>query len=150
MSEARPAEALFPPDTSGKPGLTLDRRIAASPEKIYRAWTDRFEQWFAKPGGAIWRPSVNEPYFFVVFPETGGRYTHYGRFLRLEPPRLVEFTWVTETTKGAETVVTVNITPSENGTLVQLAHSGFPDEESKDAYAGGWKSVLEELATAMA
>lgn len=60
--------------------------MALSPDVLFRAWTQQIDRWFAAPGTAL-----------------------YSRFLRLEPSRLVELTWVTGGTKGAETVVTVEM-----------------------------------------
>jgi uncharacterized protein YndB with AHSA1/START domain len=97
------------------------------------------------------RPEVNAVFFFeVVFQPEGGslqRHPHYGRFLRLEQDKLVEMTWVTGTggTKGVETVVTVELTPQGTGTLLQLTHAGFADEESRDGHAQAWPFVLEQL-----
>ena len=59
------------------------------------AWTtDRVDRWIASPGTVIMKPEVDSAYFFVVHYE-GVRHPHYGRFLRLEPDRLIQMTWLT-------------------------------------------------------
>src|SRR5438132_13835013 len=57
----------------------------------------------------------------------GKRWPHYGRFTRLERPRLFEQTWMSEATHGLETVVRVELEPKGGGTDVRLTHSGLPD-----------------------
>src|SRR5207302_3652423 len=78
--------------------------MTAAPDALFQAWT-HFDQWFSAPECTLIRAEVNAPYFFEVH-AAGQRHPHYGRFLRLEPDRLVELTWFTSATKG-ETVVTV-------------------------------------------
>jgi hypothetical protein len=59
-------------------------------------------------------------------------------FLRLVPVELVELAWVTAGTSGLESVVTVELSPAADGTLIKLAHRGFPTEELRDAHVKAW------------
>ena len=120
--------------------------MEAAPDVIFQAWTKKIDHWFAAPGSVIMQGKVNTAFFFeTVFEKE--RHPHYGRFLRLEQDRHVEITWVNgpKGTKGAETVVTIELEPNDNGTQLRLTHAGFPDEESKNKHEQAWPHVLEQL-----
>ncbi len=126
--------------------VTVERDMAAPPSVLYRAWTELIDQWFALRGSVLMRPFVNEPFFFETLHENI-RQPHYGRFLRLEKDRLIELTWVTgpSGTRGAETIVTIELASRGAGAHLRLTHAGFPDEEARDLHAEAWPLVLDVL-----
>jgi uncharacterized protein YndB with AHSA1/START domain len=135
------------PDLSSRPfQLTVERNMAASSHALFLAWTQQLDRWFAAPGTVLMSPEADTPFFFETH-FGGQRHPHYGRFLKLVPDRLIQLTWVTGKggTEGAETIVTVELTPQENGTHVKLVHTGFPTDESKAKHEQAWALVLAQL-----
>lgn len=126
--------------------LSVQRTMPLGPDALYRAWTEQFDRWFAAPGSVLMTPALDAPFYFQT--DFGGhRNSHYGRFLRLDPGRLVELAWVTGTggTEGAETVVTVELVAVGDATRVQLTHVGFPHAKARDAHQQAWPAVLAQM-----
>lgn len=126
------------------------RVIPLAPEVLYAAWTTGVDRWFAAPGHIRMTAEVGAPFWFET--EFNGEYhPHYGRFLELEPSRVVSMTWVTGRggTEGAETVVTARFTAQGAGTLVEIEHRGFTDDRSAAGHAEAWPRVLEHLESTL-
>jgi len=131
--------------------ITVNRTIPAPAEKIYDVWIDP-----KSPGGpwhgaerVIFNPVVDGLYYLAIKHE-GRVWPHYGRFTKLERPHLVEFTWMSEGTKGAESVVTVTLQQRGDQTDVTLRHAGVPDDELGRQHKEGWTWILNALADALA
>ena len=145
MSDEAP---LMIPDLSGRPHTArVERVLAPSPARVYAAFTTEWERWFAQPGTATMEAAVGRPFFFETRHQDT-RYPHYGRFLRLDPNKLVELTWLTGArgTGGAETVLTVRLAPATGGTKMSLTHAGFYDAAAARQHEQAWQGpVLDEL-----
>jgi uncharacterized protein YndB with AHSA1/START domain len=130
---------ICPPDITSRPlGVTVQKLIKLLPRKLFRAWTTELDLWLAAPGSLLGKPGPNTPFSF-------------GRFLHLKEPELVELTWVTGEggTEGAETVLTVELTPHEDGTFLRLTHAGFPNESARKRHEDAWPDVLDQLEERM-
>jgi uncharacterized protein YndB with AHSA1/START domain len=135
------------PDLSARPHhFTVERDMKSSAERIYWAWTEGFDTWFARPGAIHMRAEVDELFWFET-EHMGCRHAHYGRFLGLEPNRFIELTWMTGTpgTAGAETMVTIELTPLEEGTRLRLTHAGFYDEDGLAQHDSAWPELLPRI-----
>jgi len=138
------------PDLSGRPfKAAYERTMAAPSDVLFKAWTtDDFSKWFAWPGTVLMTPEVNIPYFFETRFD-GQRHPHYGRFLDLQSPRLIEMVWITAMgTKGVETIVTVELTPDGSGSHLRLSHVGFLDEAAATGHEEAWPQAIELLDAA--
>ncbi len=132
------------PRTPKTVAVSVTRHLKASPQRVYRAFTEPadIKRWFqplrliidAKVDG-LWN---SEQEF------EGKRWPHYGRFVKLEPGKLVEETWMSEATQGLESVVRFELSPKDGGTEVKITHSGLPEEQAGN-HREGWTQILQSL-----
>ena len=125
--------------------VTATVHIDAPPERVW--------DYFTKP--AMLARWMGE--YAVLEPEPGGQFTVNiqgapvrGRFLRLDPPRLLLISWgyagSDRLPPGASTVE-IRLTPDGTGTRVDLEHRQLPAEE-KPGHGAGWVHYLARLAAA--
>lgn len=131
--------------------LTLHRVVAASPARVWEAWT-------TEDGLASWWWTHLEDTTYAVDLRVGGTYRLEaasqgigvtGEFLRIEEPRRLEMTWVwlEEGEPGEVEKVTVTFTPEDDAsTRIDLVHTGpWTTAEPAESYAQGWGFTLDQL-----
>jgi uncharacterized protein YndB with AHSA1/START domain len=127
--------------------LTVSRRIRGAADEVFDAWLD------AKSPGGLWfgvervilNPVVDGLFYHAVRHENRS-WPHYGRFIRLERGRVIEHTWMSEATRGLESIVTITLAPHADGTEVTLHHANVPDDEMGRSHQDGWGWYLGVLA----
>jgi uncharacterized protein YndB with AHSA1/START domain len=127
--------------------ITVTRSIPAPVDNVFDVWIDP-----KSPGGpwfgadrVILNPVV-DGLFYVAVKHEGRMWPHYGRFVLIERPYHVEYTWMSEGTRGVESVVAVTFDARGDQTEVTLRHSGVPDDEMGHQHKEGWTWVLSMLA----
>jgi uncharacterized protein YndB with AHSA1/START domain len=124
------------------PDLAYSVTIAAAPHEILPFFTDAelLVEWMGESA--------------ELHPTAGGRFavdvkgTHVrGTYVEVSPERVV-FTWgfagSAELPPGSSTVE-VTLTPSPDGTVVSLRHTGLPPAQAS-RHRQGWPRYLETLA----
>ena len=153
-----------PCDTDGAAhafDLVLERVIDASPEKIYRAYTDPaiLSQWFApKPwsiSDAVIEPKVGGRLNFVMHGPNGERFPNSGVFLEVVPNRrLISTDAFTPDWKPAGQpfmVARIELEPTGDGKTKYPATASHWNEATlkqheQMGFHEGWGQVADQLA----
>lgn len=127
--------------------LRIRRVLPSAPERVWRALTDpqALEAWF-------W---PRETYGTVAEadPRPGGKYridapkagiTAAGEYVTVEPPRRLVMTWRWGD-ESTETLVTIELDDTADGTVLTLTHERFADDQDRDGHAQGWSDCLDRL-----
>jgi uncharacterized protein YndB with AHSA1/START domain len=128
--------------------ISLRRSYAVPAQRIYDAWTDveQLRAWLC-PGGSFKGEVRIDAAYEMTSKLREPCCTTGGRFLRVEPPNLVEFTWVQATgTYGIETIVRIEITDLGPSCEMTLTHAKLPDQKQADSHRAGWSEFLEIIA----
>jgi uncharacterized protein YndB with AHSA1/START domain len=131
----------------GEFGFNIPRTYDAPAAKVFDAWVNpkSMKAWLAEGGELVADPRVDGLFYIEMSPENGGVVPHYGRYLTVDSPLLLEFTWVSQYTYGKESVVKIELSESNGKTTLTLTHDGLPDEKQVGNHRGGWTYFLDTL-----
>src|SRR4051812_11879167 len=159
----------MPVTPPGTEAVEHEVRIAARPETVFAYFTDpsRMVQWIGvhatldpRPGGVcrIAFESTQEHADAMSAAFAGGQHASglgiaLGRFVEVDPPRRIVFTWGWEhevlQVPPQSTTVEVSLTPDGDETILRLAHHRLP-VGAVEFHRFGWKHYTARLAIAAA
>lgn len=130
--------------------LTTSRVMKASPEAVFNAWLDpKMMAKFMLPGEGASVPkssadAVEGGRFDLIMRMGDKDMPHGGVYQKITPHSELVFSWESPFSVDGSTV-TLKLSPSGDGTEVELTHVKFPNEESRDNHLGGWNAILAKL-----
>lgn len=130
--------------------LTVTKFIRADRHKVFAAWTtpEIMNQWFCPEGLTIAQSSADPRVggdFHAVMKGDGKTHTVRGSYREIVPGAKLVFSHRWDEPEAVETLVTVELTERDGGTLVTLTHSHFRNEETRRGHEQGWQSTLGGL-----
>jgi uncharacterized protein YndB with AHSA1/START domain len=143
---------------NAKTTVRLKRTFAAPAEDVFDAWTSEevLRRWFhaqhewetsevlvdLRVGGAV-RVVMHDP-------AEGAEYGGGGRYMEIDRPRRLAFTWVWDDYPSKETLIEIDFEEGDGVTSVTFTHSGLWDEEAVRSHEGGWTRCFDNLERALA
>jgi len=132
--------------------IVSEIHIAAPSDRVFQALVDPAQvvKWWGQSGvyrctefdadlrdGGKWRCAGLGP--------DGGRFVVTGEYLKVEPPRLLSYTWIASWTGDVKTTVRWELEPANQGTLVRIRHSGLAAHPEVAQSYRGWPRMLGRL-----
>jgi uncharacterized protein YndB with AHSA1/START domain len=134
-----------------KPSLTIKRRIAAPPAKVYQAWTDpqKMMRWYAPADAetlaAQTDARVGGRFRVLMRTSDGEEHDVSGVYREVVPDEKLVFTWAWRDKPEWESLVTVALRRDGDATMLTLTHEQLPDEAERDGHRTGWTGALDKL-----
>jgi uncharacterized protein YndB with AHSA1/START domain len=131
--------------------LVLRRRVAASPERLFDAWTraEELRQWWGPESvrciaaevdlrvGGVYRIANEFPNGTVVWIS--------GEFLRIERPHRLEYSWRVGSADSPAERVSIQFVRRGDQTEVIVTHTRIADEPTRTVHDQGWQGCLAGL-----
>jgi uncharacterized protein YndB with AHSA1/START domain len=137
--------------------LTVNRKIAASREKVFKAWLspEKLAQFMRTPDSSAGASKVkNDPVkggrFSIVMVAAEREIPHAGTYLEIDPYSHLAFTWESPYSLD-DSVVTIDLAElGPDTTELTLKHVKFRSEQARQGHLEGWGSILGNLEESLA
>ena len=137
------------------PQITITRRLPATAAEVYAEWLDpdALLEWMcphpARPTRVELDPVIGGHYRFDI--EDDGAVVITGRYLQLEPGRLISFTWSCDrwADPSVESIVTISLAPNGDDCDLTLTHTLLPTEQIA-GHTKGWAAIANQLSDRLA
>jgi uncharacterized protein YndB with AHSA1/START domain len=138
--------------TALQPTAAVVTRVLPAPRAVvYREWLDpeALMDWMcprpARPIGIDLDPRVGGA-IRIDIEEDGVVFSVTGRYLELDPPRRLAFTWTCSTWPDPtwDSVVTVTLEPEGEDTTTMTIHHALPSDLGA-AHEDGWARIAEQF-----
>jgi uncharacterized protein YndB with AHSA1/START domain len=137
------------------PTARVERVLPARPHEAFDAWIDEaaLARFICPPPGRAAAVSINPTMggaLRLVMTYAGERFEIAGRYVAVDRPHRLSFTWRSPEAGELESIVTVVFAPRGDGrTLMTIFHSRQPADRVERRQAG-WASVAEQLERLLA
>jgi uncharacterized protein YndB with AHSA1/START domain len=136
--------------------MTIRRRIKAPPEIVWKACTtsDLMLRWMSPRAFATFEVEADlrvDGRFAFKMTGDDGVMGAEGEYREIVENRRLVMTWrwnegpPGEVPYGVETLLTFELAPDGDGTLLTLTHAQLPDDDTASEHENGWTEALEKL-----
>ena len=134
--------------------LLIARTFAAPPALVFAMWAERrhFMNWLGPVGFTCTEAAldfrVGGDWSATMVSDRYGASRMAGRYLEIEPGRRIVMTFRWQNGEpDPETVITLDFTPVDGGTLQSFHQTPFTTVENRDSHVGGWSEAFDSLQT---
>jgi uncharacterized protein YndB with AHSA1/START domain len=135
------------------PPIVKTVTVRCAPARAFALFAEHFARWW--PLSRV--HTGPDPVHCAIEPRVGGRVferaadgreTLWGTVLAYDPPHRLAFSWIIELSAEQAQLVDIRFTPEEEGTRVELTHSGWEKlgdaaASLRERYDRGWGTVFE-------
>lgn len=135
-------------DAHEKDAVKVERLLAAPPEEVFDAWVDPNSLRRLMCPNTVLHARVEADVrmggeFRIDMVNPQDETAHFGKYVEIDRPRKLSFTWRSKYTQNIDTLVTIYFTPEGNNTRLTLVHEKLPTEDLRRKHEGGWTSIVE-------
>jgi uncharacterized protein YndB with AHSA1/START domain len=135
--------------------LTIEREFPYPPKQVFEAWLipEKVAIWMGHSDEMQAQDVMINAYeggsYSMTFPnEDGSTLKLHGVYQKIQPYTHLSFSWIWDPAMDEdhnETLVSVDLTPTEAGTKLTLMHTRFGSEEMCDCHRHGWAGTLDKF-----